>query len=147
MTAAGPRIVVTGLGAVTPLGLNVQDTWLNALAGMSGAAPITYFDATGYPTQFACELKGFNALDYIDAKLIRRLDVVCHYGIAAADEALLDAGLSGDAFTPAMRDDMAVVFGSGVGGLLLVWAVCQKPQTIGRWGVHSPGLWHVLMPP
>lgn len=110
--------MVTGLGAVTPLGLNVQDTWRSALAGVSGAAPITYFDASGYTTTFACELKGFNALDHIDSKLMRRLDVVCHYAIAAADEALRDAGLDGDAFTPAMRDDCAVVFGSGVGGLL-----------------------------
>lgn len=119
MNAAGqPRIVVTGLGAVTPLGLNVQDTWRAALAGVSGAAAITHFDASTYPTQFACELKGFNALDHLDAKMIRRLDVVCHYAVAAADEALVHAGLSGESFTTAMRDDMAVVFGSGVGGLL-----------------------------
>ncbi|MBV9881111.1 MAG: beta-ketoacyl-ACP synthase II [Gemmatirosa sp.] len=118
-TIAGTRhrVVITGLGAVTPLGNTVPATWRALVAGVSGAAPIRSFDATGYDTTFACEVKGFDPLDVMDRKLANRLDPVCHYALAAADEALRDAGLDSTALSEAQRDRIGVVFGSGIGGI------------------------------
>ncbi len=114
---ARTRVVITGLGALTPLGLNVSDTWQAMLAGTSGAAAIKQFDASEYPTTFACEVKGFDARNVMDRKLANRLDPVCHYAIAAAREALADAGLTSDTTTESERNRMGVVFGSGIGGI------------------------------
>ena len=75
------RVVVTGLGAVTPLGNNVNDYWTNLVNGVSGAAIITRFDATKFKTRFACEVKGFNPEDYFDKKEARRVDAFTHYGM------------------------------------------------------------------
>ena len=82
------RVVVTGMGAATPIGLTVADFWKNALAGMSGAAPITYFDTTQYDTKFAAELKRFDPLNYMDRKMVQRVDPFTQYAFAAADEAV-----------------------------------------------------------
>jgi 3-oxoacyl-[acyl-carrier-protein] synthase II len=87
------RVVVTGLGAVTPIGLSVPDFWDALLRGTSGARLIESFDASDFPVRFACELRGFDPLVYLDRKKARHLDPFCHYAIAAADEALRDAGL------------------------------------------------------
>jgi 3-oxoacyl-[acyl-carrier-protein] synthase II len=111
------RVVVTGMGAVTPVGNSVPDFWRALLAGTSGARPITRFDATGFDTTFACELAGFDPRAVMDRKLANRLDPVCHYALAAADEALRDAGLGREAMTDALRDRTGVVFGTGVGGI------------------------------
>ena len=111
------RVVVTGIGALTPLGLTAPATWEAMLAGVSGAAPIRAFDASGFSTTFACELKGWNALDHMDRKLSNRLDPFAQYAVVAADEALRDAGLDGDALDAEAKDRVGVVFGSGQGGL------------------------------
>ncbi|MGA7159945.1 MAG: beta-ketoacyl-ACP synthase II [Bacteroidota bacterium] len=109
------RVVVTGMGAVTPIGLTVKDFWKNALAGMSGAAPITYFDTTQYDTKFAAELKGFNPLNYMDRKMVQRVDPFTQYAFAAADEAVSDAAID---FSKISGDRAGIVFGSGIGGML-----------------------------
>jgi 3-oxoacyl-[acyl-carrier-protein] synthase II len=107
------RVAVTGMGAVTPLGLSVAEFWANALAGKSGIAPITYFDTTQYDTKFAGELKGFDPLKHMDRKLAQRVDPFTQYAIAAAEEAVRDAGL---AFEKEDTERIGIVFGSGIGG-------------------------------
>ena len=87
------RVVVTGLGALTPIGNNVQDYWNSLLNGVSGAAPITRFDATHFKTKFACEVKNFNPTDFIDRKEARKMDPFTQYAVVAADEAWVDSGL------------------------------------------------------
>jgi 3-oxoacyl-[acyl-carrier-protein] synthase II len=111
------RVVITGLGAITPLGISVPALWRAMLAGTSGAAPIASFDAAGYDTTFACEIKGFDARDFMDRKLANRLDPVCHFALAAADEALRDSGLDASTLTDQQRERIGVVFGSGIGGI------------------------------
>ncbi len=108
------RVVVTGLGAVTPLGNTVHDYWINLINGVSGSQSITRFDASKFKTRFACEVKGFNPDDYIDKKEQRRLDLFSMFGIAAADQAWKDSGLNQFAFEP---DTIGVIWGSGIGGL------------------------------
>ena len=107
------RVVVTGLGALTPIGNNVPDFWDALLKGVSGAGEITYFDTENFKTKIACELKGFNILDFIDAKLARRMDPCSHYALVTAAEALADSGLQLDSED---RGRIGVVMGSGVGG-------------------------------
>jgi 3-oxoacyl-[acyl-carrier-protein] synthase II len=108
------RVVVTGLGALTPIGLTIDEFWKNLLAGMSGAAPITYFDASGYDTHFACELKGFNPTAYLDRKGAQRMDPFAQYANISADIAIADAKLSAKEMDP---DRIGVVYGSGIGGM------------------------------
>src|SRR5512146_1308698 len=88
------RVVVTGIGVLTPVGLNVDEFWKNLVAGKSGAAPVTYFDTSAYDTKFACELKGFKAIDYLDRKSAQRMDPFSQYANIAADAAIADAKLS-----------------------------------------------------
>jgi len=111
------RVVVTGMGAVTPIGLSVPEFWNAMLCGISGAAPITYFDATRLDTRFACELKGFDPLNYMDQKTARRLDPYCQFALAAAAEALRDAGLDHRELTVEQRERIGVTFGTGIGGV------------------------------
>ena len=87
------RVVVTGLGAVTPVGNTVPEFWENLMNGVSGAGPITHFDASKFKTQFACEVKNFNATDFIDRKEARKMDLYTQYAVVAAKEAVTDAGL------------------------------------------------------
>jgi 3-oxoacyl-[acyl-carrier-protein] synthase II len=87
------RVVVTGLGLVTPLGNTVEATWAGLMAGRSGAGPITKFDASDFPVRFACEVKGFDPLDYVEKKEARKMGAFTHYAIAASEEALADSGL------------------------------------------------------
>jgi 3-oxoacyl-[acyl-carrier-protein] synthase II len=109
------RVVVTGLGAITPLGNTVTDYWNNLLNGVSGAAPITRFDASKFKTRFACEVKGFNPEDFLDRKEARKLDPFSQYGLVSAMQAVKDAGLDKEgAFDP---DRTGVIWGSGIGGL------------------------------
>jgi 3-oxoacyl-[acyl-carrier-protein] synthase II len=109
------RVVVTGLGALTPLGNNVTDYWDALLKGVSGCGPITKFDATKFKTRFACEVRNFDAGDYIERKEIRKMDAFSHYAIAVCDEAVKDADmLNNTAIDP---DRVGVVWGSGIGGL------------------------------
>lgn len=108
------RVVVTGLGAVTPLGNNVNDYWTNLVNGVSGAAPITRFDASKFKTRFACEVKGFNVEDYFDKKEARKVDAYTHYGIAASVQAMTDSGLDKEGID---RNEIGVIWGSGIGGL------------------------------
>lgn len=108
------RVVVTGLGAVTPLGNSVNDYWNNLINGVSGAAIITRFDATKFKTRFACEVKGFNPEDYFDKKEARKLDAYSWYGIAASAQAVADSGLDAEGID---RNEIGVIWGSGIGGL------------------------------
>ncbi len=108
------RVVVTGLGAVTPLGNNITDYWNNIINGVSGAATITRFDASKFKTRFACEVKNFNVEDYFDRKEARKLDAYSQYGIAASVQAFEDSGLGAQGID---RNEIGVVWGSGIGGL------------------------------
>ena len=109
------RVVVTGLGAITPLGNDVDTTWNNAINGVSGAGPITHFDASLFKTQFACEVKDFNVEDYLDRRDARRMDLYCHYAMASATQALNDSKLlEGENVD---RNEIGVIYGSGIGGL------------------------------
>ncbi len=108
------RVVVTGLGAITPLGNNVNDYWNNLINGVSGAAPITRFDASKFKTRFACEVKGFNPEDYFDKKEARKLDAYSWYGIAASEQAFKDSGLDAEGID---KNEIGVIWGSGIGGL------------------------------
>ena len=85
------RVVVTGLGAITPLGNDVDTTWTNALAGKSGAAPITHFDASQFKTRFACEVKGFDPNEHFDRKKLRQLDLYAQYALVAARQAVAES--------------------------------------------------------
>ena len=108
------RVVVTGLGAITRIGNNVQDYWDGLVNGRSGAGPITHFDASLFKTQFACEVKGFNAAEYIDRKEARKMDLYAQYAVAVAKQAVSDAGLDGEAID---KNRVGVVFGAGIGGI------------------------------
>lgn len=109
------RVVVTGLGAITPLGNDVASYWQGLVNGVSGAAPITKFNAEKFKTQFACEVKGFDALEFIDRKDARKMDLFSQYAVVSADEALRDAGLDGEN-PPVNHDRVGVIWGSGIGG-------------------------------
>ncbi|MCH5216032.1 MAG: beta-ketoacyl-ACP synthase II [Muribaculaceae bacterium] len=108
------RVVVTGLGAITPIGNDVATTWKNAIDGVSGAAPITHFDASKFKTQFACEVKNFNAADFFDRKKLRQYDLYCQYGLVAADQAIADAKLDDEGID---KTRVGVIFAAGIGGL------------------------------
>lgn len=112
------RVVVTGLGLVTPVGNTVAESWSNLLAGKSGIDTITKFDATNFACRFAGEVKGFNVEDYIPAKEARHMDTFIHYGLAASIQAVRDAGLpTGEALSEALAERIGCLLGSGIGGL------------------------------
>ena len=108
------RVVLTGLGAITPVGNNPEETWNNLLNGVSGAAPITLFDASQFKTQFACEVKGFNANDYIDRKEARKMDRYAQLAMAAAVQAVDDSKMDVEGVD---KNRIGVVFGVGIGGI------------------------------
>lgn len=108
------RVVVTGLGALTPIGNTLPDFWEGLLSGTSGAAPITYFDASKFKTQFACEVKDFNPQDHFDRKEVRKMDRFTQFAMVATDEAIADAGLNVDQID---KDRVGVIWGAGIGGL------------------------------
>lgn len=111
------RVVVTGMGALTPIGLTVEDFWEAMMRGESGAAPITYFDAEAFPTRFGCELKGFDPRNYLDRKEARRMDPFSQYALVVAQQAVADAGIDPATMTPEEKDRVGVIFGSGIGGI------------------------------
>ncbi|TNE31008.1 MAG: beta-ketoacyl-[acyl-carrier-protein] synthase II [Bacteroidetes bacterium] len=108
------RVVVTGIGAMTPIGNTANDFWKNLVAGTPGAAPITLFDTEKFKTRFACEVKNFDVKDYIDRKEARKMDRFSHFGLVVADEAIADARLEE---SPLDKDRIGVIWGSGIGGL------------------------------
>ena len=108
------RVVVTGLGALTPVGNTAEETWTNLLAGKSGAGPITRFDASLFKTHFACEVKDFSPNDLLDRKEARRMDRFTQFGMVVADEAIADSGLD---FKKENPDRIGVIWGSGIGGI------------------------------
>ncbi|MDC9721408.1 MAG: beta-ketoacyl-ACP synthase II [Urechidicola sp.] len=108
------RVVVTGLGALTPIGNNIQEYWDGLVNGVSGANPITHFDASKFKTQFACELKNFEVTDFINRKDARKMDKFTQYAMVAADEAVLDAGFDLEKLD---KDRVGVIWGAGIGGL------------------------------
>ena len=108
------RVVVTGIGALTPLGLTAEESWENLKKGVSGAGPITHFDASQFKTQFACEVKGFNANDFIDRKEARKMDLYTQYAIAAAKMAIADSGMDLETVD---KTEIGVVLGVGIGGI------------------------------
>ena len=109
------RVVVTGIGTLTPIGNNLNDYWQSLLAGVSGAAPITLFDASKFKTRFACEIKGFDPTQFMDRKEARKLDRFAQIALVASDQAVADAGISKDNVDP---DRVGVIFASGIGGLV-----------------------------
>src|SRR5450432_4443758 len=111
------RVVITGLGAITPLGNTVTEFWQRIVDGKSGAGLITKFDTTKFKTHFACEVRGFNAEAYIDKKEIKKYDLFTQYAIAASDEAIKDAGLDFAAMPEEERYEIGVIWASGNGGI------------------------------
>ena len=108
------RVVVTGLGALTPIGNNIEQYWDGLVSGKSGAAPVTYYDVDKFKTKFACELKGYDVKDYFDRKEARKLDKFAQYGIVAAEQAIEDAKLDKDTLD---KFRVGVIWGAGIGGL------------------------------
>jgi len=121
------RVVVTGLGAITPLGNDVKTTWESMINGVSGAGPITLFDAEKFKTKFACEVKGFNAENYFDRKDARKLDRYAQFAVVSAKEAIADAHLDADGID---KDRIGVIFSSGIGGLMTF------EQEVGNFFLH-----------
>lgn len=117
------RVVVTGLGALTPIGNTLEEYWNNLIAGKSGAAPIQQFDASKFKTQFACEVKNFNVEDFIDRKEVRKLDQFSQYAMVSASEAMADSQLM--EANPNV-DRIGVIWGSGIGGLKTFQDECQN---------------------
>ena len=124
------KVVVTGMGAVTPLGLTVEEFWKNLLAGKSGAAPITYFDAGNFDTKFACEVKGFDPLVFMDRKLAQRCDPFTQFALAASEMAIRDSGLN---LEQENRERIGVVVGSGIGGM---WTFHRAQESL--WETKGP---------
>ena len=108
------RVVITGLGALTPIGKNVAESWDIAVNGVSGAGPITHFDASKFKTKFACELKDFNPAEHFDRKKARTLDLYAMYALVAAGEAINDADLDNENLD---KNRIGVIFAAGIGGL------------------------------
>lgn len=109
------RVVVTGLGAITPLGNSVETYWENLIKGVSGAGPITRFDATNFKTKFACEVKDFDPTEYLDRKEVRKMDLFAQYAMGAAEQAIQDSGLNLETLDP---DESGVIWGAGIGGII-----------------------------
>ena len=108
------RVVITGLGALTPIGNNIEEYWNGLINGVSGAAPITHFDAAKFKTRFACEVKNFDVNQFINRKEARKMDKFTQYAMVASDEAILDSGLDLEAID---KDRVGVIWGAGIGGI------------------------------
>src|SRR5690554_5437971 len=109
------RVVVTGLGAITPVGNTVEEYWRNLQNGVSGAGPIIRFDTTKFKTKFACEVKNFNAADHFDRKEIKKLDLFAQFALVAAEQAIQDSGLNLETID---KDLSGVIWGAGIGGII-----------------------------
>ncbi len=128
------RVVVTGMGAVTPIGIGIEEYWKNAVAGVSGGGPITSFDATQYDTKIACEVKNFNPLNFMDRKATNRMDLFTQYAMAAAEMAFKHSGLSKEKEN---GERIGVIFGSGIGGMW-TWHKQMQEYMTGGPGRISP---------
>ncbi|GAB3436118.1 beta-ketoacyl-ACP synthase II [Massilia solisilvae] len=128
MSSRNRRVVVTGLGCVSPIGNTIADAWSAALAGKSGIANITKFDATPFSTRFAGEVKNFNVEDYLPGKEGRHMDTFIHFGMAAGIQALADSGIE---VTDANADRIGVIVGSGIGGLPMIEATKEEYDSRG----------------
>ncbi len=117
------RVVVTGLGALTPIGNSIEEYWSNLIKGVSGAAPIQQFDASKFKTQFACEVKNFNVEDFIDRKEARKLDQFAQYAMVSVEEAMADANFDMEKIDV---DRAGVIWGSGIGGLKTFQDECEN---------------------
>jgi 3-oxoacyl-[acyl-carrier-protein] synthase II len=117
------RVVITGVGLITPLGNNTQDTWQGLLDGRSGVGPITRFDASQFPTRIAAEVKGFDPAAFVEKKEIKKMDTFIHYALAASEHAMRDAGLT--PWGSAGGDRVGVIIGSGIGGFATIEAEHQ----------------------
>jgi 3-oxoacyl-[acyl-carrier-protein] synthase II len=129
------RVVITGMGALTPLGNNVAEFWKGLIEGKSGSDYITRFDASKFKTRFACEIKGFDGSVYFDKKEARRLDPYTQVAVASSDEAMTDAGLVKDNYNP---DRIGVILGSGIGGFISFQEECINYGLTGRVPRFSP---------
>jgi 3-oxoacyl-[acyl-carrier-protein] synthase II len=116
------RVVITGIGTINPLGNSVEEYWKNLVNGVSGAGPITHFDATEHKTHFACELKNFDATQYMEKKEIRKYDLYTQYAFASTDQAIKDSGLNLDEID---GDRTGVIWGAGIGGLETFFKECR----------------------
>jgi len=123
------RVVITGLGLISPVGNSVEEGWQNIIAGVSGIAPVTRFDTSTFPVQFAGEVKNFDITQYISAKDARRMDKFIHYGLAAGIQAVRDAGLDKEGAADPER--VGVAIGSGIGGLPLIEETKDEYNTAG----------------
>ncbi|MCU4174611.1 beta-ketoacyl-ACP synthase II [Carboxylicivirga sp. N1Y90] len=108
------RVVVTGLGAITPLGKTVEETWTNLVNGVSGSAPIARFDTSKFKTKFACEVKDYDPKEYFDRKEVRKLDIYAQFALIAADQAVADAELDSEGID---QNEVGVIWGTGIGGI------------------------------
>lgn len=115
------RVVITGLGTINPLGHNVPEFWDNLIKGVSGAGPITRFDASNFRTQFACEVKNYEPTEYFDKKEVRKMDLYTQFGIIAAREAIKDSGLD---LEQENKKKIGVIWGAGIGGLQTFYEEC-----------------------
>ena len=122
------RVVVTGLGALTPVGNTVAETWENIKNGVSGAAPITHFDASNFKAQFACEVKGFKATDFLDRKEVRKMDLYEQYALVAAQESVKDSGMDLETVD---KNRIGVILGVGIGG------IHTFEEEAGNWAVNG----------
>ena len=125
------RVVVTGLGALTPVGNNVEETWENIKKGVSGAGPIPHFDASQFKAQFACEVKNFKATDFIDRKEARKMDLYEQYAIVAAMQAVQDSGIDAEGID---KNEIGVILGVGIGG------INTFEQEISNYAVNGAGM-------
>ena len=120
------RVVITGLGTINPLGHNVPEFWGNLIKGVSGAGPITRFDASKFRTQFACEVKDYDPISYFDKKEVRKMDLYTQFGLIAAREALQDSGLDKEQENVKR---IGVIWGAGIGGLQTFFEECRDFAT------------------
>jgi 3-oxoacyl-(acyl-carrier-protein) synthase len=124
------RVVVTGLGALTPIGNTVTEYWDALLNGVSGADFITKFDASKFKTRFACEVKNFEVTNFMDKKEARKMDLYTQYAMVVADEAVADAGITAENHN---SDRVGVIWGSGIGGLITFQNECEEFFATSRW--------------
>lgn len=136
------RVVVTGIGALTPIGKTAPDFWNGLVSGTSGARPIEHFDTTDFPTKFAAQIDGYDELDYFDRKEARRMDKVCQYAMIASEEAIKDSNVDLEAIN---KDEVAVIVGTGIGGMVTFYDQSISFHEHGPRGV-SPFFIPMLIP-
>ena len=132
------RVVITGVGLVTPLGNTAEDTWKGLVEGKSGAGPITRFDSSKFATHFACEVKNFDATQYLDKRELRHLDLFLQYNAAAAFQALDDAGFENRRVPEEEAEDWGVYIGAGLGGVQTIESTYSKALELGPRHGFSP---------